>query len=231
MNYHHQNHQQSSNAMNNSQYMPQGHTNNQYCPQQHDTPHNYEHHQPKAYQEQCESSSYNPAQQGDPQKKTSDFDPNMVPGGKYYSIKVHGGKAAIEFKTDTTRKGVKTIRIEAAQGANKKFNWTDKISIQLTHTGLIDIISAFLFIKPVVELKHYGANNDKSIKVEYQQGRQGGGKLFVQVSQIGKNMLGVPVPINEAVRIGQFALDQYLKNYDRLSADVVLKHLQRAAQL
>ena len=231
MNYHHQNHQQSSNAMNNSQYMPQGHANNQYCPQQHDTPHNYEHHQSNAYQEQCESPPNNPAQQGDAQKKTNDFDPNIAPGGKYYSIKVHGGKAAIEFKADTTRKGVKTIRIEAAQGADKQFNWEHKVSIQLTHTGLIDIISAFLFIKPMVELKHYGASNDKSIKVEYQQGRQGAGKLFVQVTQNGKNMLGVPVPINEAVRIGQFALDQYLKNYDRLSADVVLKHLQRAAQL
>lgn len=223
--------QQHSNTMNNSSYMPQGAANNHPHPQQHNNAYEYEHHQPNSHQEQSNTYHYQPICMGDTQKQGNDFDPDIAPGGKFYSIKVHGGKAAVEFKADTTRKGVKTIRIEAAQGANKQFNWADKISIQLTHTGLIDIISAFLFIRQVVELKHYGAKNDKSIKVEYQQDNQGAGRLFVQVFQSGKSMLGVPVPINEAVRIGQFALDQYLKNYDRLSADVVLRHLQRAAQL
>lgn len=160
------------------------------------------------------------------QTQSSDFNPDYAPGGRYYSIKVHASKAAVEFKADITRKGVITIRIEAASGANKSYDWKNKISIQLTQLGLIEFLCAFLFIKESIELKHYGAKNDKSLKVQYQEG-----KLFVQVSQKGKKLCGVPIPINEAVRIGQFALDSYLKNFDNISAEFAVQNFNRAASL
>ncbi|TMO37343.1 hypothetical protein CWC25_22165, partial [Pseudoalteromonas sp. S4389] len=134
--------------------------------------------------------------------------------------------AAVEFKADITRKGVITIRIEAASGENKRYDWKNKISIQLTQLGLIEFLCAFLFIKESIELKHYGAKNDKSLKVQYQEG-----KLFLQVSQKGKKLCGVPIPMNEAVRIGLFALDSYLKNFDNISAEFAVQNFNRAASL
>ncbi|WP_288987608.1 hypothetical protein [uncultured Pseudoalteromonas sp.] len=171
-------------------------------------------------------ANYEPANNTNARPQQSDFDPDFAPGGKFYSIKVHGGSAAVEFKADVTRKGFKTIRIESAKGANKKFDWANKVSVQLTHAGLLEILNAFLFVKPEVELKHYGANNDKGVKVMFQSN-----KLFVQVSQGGKGFMGTPVAMIDAIRIGQFALDQYLQNFSNLTADVVVQHLKRAQEI
>lgn len=85
--------------------------------------------------------------------QNSDFNSDYVPGGRYYSIKVHASKTAVEFKADTTMKGVNTIRIEADSGANKSYDWRNKISIQLTQLGLIEFLCVFLFIKESIELK------------------------------------------------------------------------------
>ncbi|MGO3786266.1 MAG: hypothetical protein ACTJFX_08585 [Pseudoalteromonas prydzensis] len=196
--------------------------NNQYYEQQ-----NNEHTPQYSEQQNTHYAPSYPAQEQENQhERQQDFDPNHAPGGKFYSIKVHGGSAAVEIKADVTRKGFKTIRVESAKGANKKFNWDQKVSLQLTATGLIEFLNAFLLIKAEIELKHYGVNNDKSLKVSFQKD-----KLFVQVSQKGSGFIGTPVPMLDVIRIGQFALDQYLKNYENLSADVVISHLKRAVQV
>ena len=169
--------------------------NNSYDPQNHSQP---------AFQSNqdygANTQQYKPHYEDRDMQAPTEINPDLAPGGKFYSIKIHGSSAAVEFKADVTRKGVHTVRIEAAKGSNKQFNWNDKVSIQLTHTGMIDLLNVFLFIQPLADLRHYGVNNDKSIKIELQSGN----KLFTQVTQAGKGMHGIPVPINEGIRIGQF---------------------------
>lgn len=156
---------------------------------------------------------------------------------RYFSLKVHGTKSAIEFKADTTRSGFKTIRIESAiimgggDGKNKRYDWREKIAIQLTKTDLLDFIAAMLLIKKNAVFRHYGERNDKGAKFEFQGDNPKQKKVFAQISQKSKPMMGTPIPLEEAIQIGHMALNEYIKNFPNITSGSVIHTLERLAYL
>ena len=63
---------------------------------------------------------------------------------EYFSIKIHGSKAALNFIPDITRKNFLTISIEAAEmlnPANRTYNWGNKTRIQLTRTEYLEVVA------------------------------------------------------------------------------------------
>lgn len=152
-----------------------------------------------------------------------------APNGKFFSLKVHGTKAAIEVKYDRTRAGFYTIRIESALALqDKRFDWMNKVAIQLTRADILKFIAVMLMIEKEALYKHYGSNNDKSAKFLYQDG-QYGKKIFSEISQKGKKLMGVPIPLDEALLIGHMALNQYIMNFPNITSDSIITSLKRKA--
>jgi len=164
-----------------------------------------------------------------PYQQDSSFDKDKAPGGRFFSLKIHGAKAAIEFKNDRTRAGFNTIRIEAANILNphaKTFDWNNRITIQVTKTDLLGFIKAFLLFPENFKLAHYGAQNDKSAEFKYQCNPKYGKKIFAQISQKGHPLVGIPIPIDDATMVAHMALAQYINNFPNLTPDSVIKTLE-----
>ncbi|WP_435277336.1 hypothetical protein ACMAZF_20110 (plasmid) [Psychrobium sp. nBUS_13] len=155
---------------------------------------------------------------------------------RYFSLKVHGNKAAIEIKADTTRNSFQTIRIESAVIASqnnekpKRYDWGNKIQIQLTKTDLLDFIASMLLIQESSEFKHYGERNDKSASFKFQT-NDTQKKIFAQIGQKSKPLMGIPISLNDAIQIGHMALNQYCKNFPNVTSDSVIQTLNRLASL
>lgn len=158
-----------------------------------------------------------------------------APTNRYFSLKVHGTKAAIEIKADTTRSGFKTVRIESAtvsansNGKNKRYDWEKKVAIQLTKTDILSFIAAMLLIKARAEFKHYGEKNDKSAMFDFQGGDGSNPRVFAQITQKSKPQMGIPIPLNDAIQIGHMALNEYTKNFPNVTSDSVIRTLERLA--
>ncbi len=163
-----------------------------------------------------------------PQFDQAPINQKTAPRGDYYSIKVFSKRSAIEVKKDQTKKHFNTIRIEGALGENRQYDWRNKITIQLTKNDILSFMAVFLMIKPNVELKNYGENNDKMLTAKYQNETK---NFFISLSQSGKKMVGVPIGMVDAIQIGQYCLEQYLNNFDNIQSDTVVNHLQRAVNI
>ena len=147
---------------------------------------------------------------------------------RFYGIKAHGAKAAIYFTPDKTKSGYQTVAIEAAEmliPAEKKYNWGQKSRLQLTRTEILDVIAVMLGLSSGCEFgNHKGANNAvKSFTMKHQ-----GKSVFVSVSESGRPVKPVPIPVMEAIQIGHMMLTVYIQNYPGLSPDVVIPTLARA---
>ena len=110
---------------------------------------------------------------------------------RYISHHVYGGKAALCWQVDSTRKGEPTICLEAAGAVGERaYDWKNKITIQLTRDELPCVAATFLGIIPETKGTNHGIgdNKGKGFEIKHQ-----GDKLFVRVFAPGKQM---PVPVS-----------------------------------
>ncbi len=175
-----------------------------------------------------QGQQYRPAPQGQGQQGSSDEAGGNGLYPRFFGIKAHGTKAAIYFTPDTTKSGYQTVAIEAAEmliPAEKKYNWNQKTRLQLTRSEILDVIAVMLGLSPGCEFgNHKGANNAvKSFTMKHQ-----GKSVFISVSESGRPIKAVPVPVMEAIQIGHMILTVYIQNYPGLSPDVVVPTLARA---
>ena len=157
------------------------------------------------------------------------FDSACEPAGEktFVSRHVYGGKVAVCFQSDTTRGGEHTIRIEAAEiTASKKFNWSDKISIQLSGRELPSVLATFMQMQGKFDGKGHGAQNEKWFTIENQPG-----KVFLSVNTKGRPPRSLPIGPGDCFGVVTLLIEQMLKNSPFLSADTLLNIVQRTAQI
>lgn len=140
---------------------------------------------------------------------------------------VYGGKAALDFKLSETRRDASpTISIDGApaQGKNN-YDWSKKTTLQVTLNDLPSVAAVFFGLMKSIELRHYGANNDKSIKLEHQ-----GDKIFVQMSAT-EFSVQVPVPPGDAFQIRNLFLRQLMAKHPEVGVEGILANLKCHAMM
>lgn len=142
----------------------------------------------------------------------------------YKQIKSFGTKAALEFAVDATKSDWHTMRLECAKklpNSDKKYDWENRISVQITKHELPLVIGVLLGYLPSVKYANHGDSN-KGFSIENQ-----GSNFFFKVNEVATKKLYVcPVPIVEAHLMGMLALSQYAKNFDRMGCDAALSAIK-----
>lgn len=144
-------------------------------------------------------------------------------GRKFLSFHLYGGKAAMCFSLNTTRKGnFPTVQIEAAAAKGEKvYDWDKKVSFQLTIAELPLVFGVLFGFLSRVELSGHGATNDKSLTIEDQ-----GNKFFMSMRVRGGGTFALPVLPKDTYAIMAMIFGQMKANNPELS-DTQLMMLAR----
>ncbi|MNF32506.1 hypothetical protein D3C84_133010 [compost metagenome] len=146
---------------------------------------------------------------------------------EFYSFKVHGSKAALNFVPDETRKQFLTVSLEAAELQNKAtrtYNWKNKSRVQLTRGEFLEVVAVLLGIGADCQCKFDNHGTPGGAKKGFQMIHQGN-KVFVSVFEANKPPRSVPIPLMEATQIAHMMLSIYVDNYPGLTTDTVLTSL------
>lgn len=148
----------------------------------------------------------------------------------HFSYKVHGTQAAFEVKPDVTRRGWHTLRLESALSTGKNgqitnYDWTNKTTIQLTKGELPVFIAVMLTLLPSCDYSNHGEDSSKGFSLEFQQD-----KIFSNIRQKGKKLAAIPIPLVDALMIGNIALSQYTANFPQLTPDSALVGIKLLSQ-
>ena len=158
-----------------------------------------------------------PAQGGNEENEGADE------GRVYLKKHVYGGKAALCFEADETRRGIHTMCLDAADATGpKQYNWGNKVRVQLTRDELLVATAVLFGFLPRCEYKNHGEDNSKGFSIEDQ-----GDKLFVKVFAKGHAIKAVPVTPEDAFYVAQIFLGQMKKNAPWLTAGEILMSLQK----
>lgn len=124
------------------------------------------------------------------------------PDRKTSKTYVYGGKSALMFEADVTRRAeAPTIRIESAKvldPATRKIDWDKKVLIQCTTTELQHVTALLYGMIGAVKYSNHGPKNDKWFSMEHQEGQYAGtikvavgeGKEKLCITQITSADLG-----------------------------------------
>lgn len=164
-----------------------------------------------------------------PEIRNSQIPPEMHNQRQFgkQNVKVYGCKAALCVEEDETKAGYKTVRIEAAlakQGANRKYDWSSKIAVQVTKAELPMVAAVFLGMVPQVEYKNHGPQNNKGFSFDDQ-----GSKLFARVFS-PEGVKALPISPEDAFEVSNLLLTQMAKNHPGLSAVDLIVSLRPMVQ-
>ena len=105
-------------------------------------------------------------------------------------VKAFGKRAAFCAESDVTRRDVPTVRFELASAiGEKKFDWQNKLTIQLTQDEIIEAAAVLFGFAPKVEFRNHG-EDAKWLSIEHQ-----GNSVCVRAGSKQPNSLRL-VPIN-----------------------------------
>ncbi|SFC91154.1 Whirly transcription factor [Thiohalospira halophila DSM 15071] len=111
--------------------------------------------------------------------------------------KVFGGKAALTWEADVTRRKEPTVALDAALAtAPRQYDWGNKIRVQLTTGELPAVAAVLLGYSDKVEFASHGPQANKGFSVERQD--QG---FFVRVFQGGNSIRAVPMSATDAFQV------------------------------
>ena len=140
----------------------------------------------------------------------------------YLSFHVYGGKAALCFGADQTRRGLHTVYLDAAPAVGEReYDWTQRIRIQLTRIELPEVAAVLLGYLPKCEFGNHGAEQTKGFAIEAQQG-----KFFVKVWQKGNSVRAVPMILEDAFYVSGLLLRQLGRAFEG-GGEVPVAHLVR----
>lgn len=143
---------------------------------------------------------------------------------EFISHHVYGGKAALCWDVDKTKNGDDTIRLEAAKAiGERKYDWSNKISIQLTRDELPCVAAVFLGILPETDGRNHGVGDQqgKGFEIQHQ-----GNKLFVKVFAPQKPPCAVPVSPEDAFTVASLLVRQIRKGKPWLSGNDIMTMLR-----
>lgn len=190
-------------------------------------------HQPRNQQEPM----HRPQQRPQPaSEKTQSSTSNQL----FKYIEVYGTRYAVQVKESSTQqKGQKqpwsTLMFESAKRnnpnsqADRTYNWQKgaKISFQLTLNELPLLIAVLFGMVGDVEFANHGHDNSKKLDIKYQQD-----KFFITMVGGGvQGAFGTPVPLIDALNIGNLALSQYAQNFDGLDPQTALQNIRQYVNL
>lgn len=149
---------------------------------------------------------------------------------RFFSLNVYGSKAALNFVPDQTKDGFNTVSLEAADMLNpaaRTYKWDQKTRLQFTRAEYLEVVAVLLGIgaNPACKFGNHGVKGGakKGFEMKHQ-----GNSVFVSVSETGKNIKAVPIPLMEAIQIGHMMMSVYLDNYPGLTTDSVITSLNLA---
>lgn len=128
--------------------------------------------------------------QGGRDNRRADAGPADGQERQFDQVKVHGGRAALQFEATTTRRDEETVRLEIARSngtSDRTYNWSKKLAFQLgTHE--LQLMCAFLlgYIDGELFFNNHGEANDKWLRMEHQAG-QYAGTIKVNMGQGSKD--------------------------------------------
>jgi hypothetical protein len=130
----------------------------------------------------------------------------------FLSRHIYGGKNAICLNADEKRNGGdKTVRLEAAVSiGERKYDWKDKISIQLSHQEMMGVFSVLMGWIPNFEGKGHGFQNEKSFSFKVQDHDLY--KFYISVNCKDKQSRSVPINALDGARLATFIFGQMIKN-------------------
>lgn len=133
-----------------------------------------------------------------------------------YSLKCHGKDFAIEIKPDATKSNWHTVRLEAAKRLNGQqvYDWSNKISLQLTAVELPEVAAFFLTLTPNAQCKYHGGQNNKGFEGRYQKS-----SIFASLSESGKPQMGIKMSFVDSMMFGHLCLSQYCFNFPHLTTE------------
>ena len=143
---------------------------------------------------------------------------------EFVSHHVYGGKAALCWDVDQTKNGDHTIRLEATKAiGERKYDWSSKITIQLTRDELPCVAAVFLGILPRTEGRNHGIGDQqgKGFEIEHQ-----GNKLFIKVFAPNKPPCAVPVSPEDAFTVASLLVRQIRKGKPWLSGNDIMSMLR-----
>ena len=145
-------------------------------------------------------------------------------------LKIYGRRAALTIEATATRTDAyPTLSIEAAEktGERKAFDWSRKITVQLTRQELPPFVAALLGLSGAFEAKYHGPGRNKGIVLERQAAN-----LYLKVSEAGR-VIGVPIGYADGVHLTAFALERLKACHPSLDSQsllTILKHTRGLAQ-
>ncbi|MEY2161270.1 hypothetical protein [Rhodanobacter sp. FW106-PBR-LB-2-11] len=90
---------------------------------------------------------------------------------QYLQAKAHGGRAALTFDATTNRHNEPTVCIEAAVGANRVYDWKNKLRFQLTRNEF-ELMTSLLYHD--LESVRFSNHDDKWLSADWQTGQYAG---------------------------------------------------------
>jgi len=135
---------------------------------------------------------------------------------------VYGKSAALCFTEDETQVSnarpipTPTVRLDAAMAVrDREYDWSEKISVQLTKTELPMVTAVFLGLIPSFEGKNHGPQKTKGFSVNHQ-----GQNLYIEVFNKDQKKRAVRVGPEDAFYVSQILIRQlragapWLNNHD-----------------
>lgn len=137
------------------------------------------------------------------------------------SAHLYGGKAAFCFTKCTTQTGgYPTVSIDAARavpGAERSYDWKNKVIFQLTVGELPLVYGVFSGAFPELSLVGHGKANNKSLTIKDQEG-----KYFLSMQFGREPSIAIPATAKDTFRVMIMLLEQMKANAEGLDTRDVL---------
>lgn len=148
---------------------------------------------------------------------------------RFQSFHLYGGKAAMCFSADETRppRIRKTVRIEAALSLQaRQYDWSKKVSFQLTVSELSLVLGVLLGYRDKVELQGHGVENEKSFTIENQ-----GDKFFLSLRVRDGGVFAIPVLPKDTILIMGLLFLQLRANMIGTSESFTMTAIRRVCEM
>lgn len=135
---------------------------------------------------------------------------------EFHTVHVYGSRAALCFSADQTRGAVHTITIEAAPLiSERKYNWSAKVSLQLTAAEMPHVASVLFGLLPQCEYSNHGPQHNKGFQMVNQRDEGKPGRVYVQLRAPGTS-LQVPIFGSDLWRVGNLFARQLMTEHRNL---------------
>lgn len=138
-------------------------------------------------------------------------------------LHLYGGSAAVCFEGTTLNGGQPTLNIDVAPKPDgRNVDWSQKITLQLSHNELVIVTGIFLGYAPKIQC----GRPDKGINVARQTG-----KVYLSASAGSGKIFGVPLDVGDTAKAADFFLARLIAGSFTGSVDAILASVRGACAL